>query len=84
MTSPWLAAALAMFIWWFATGVILLVVRWADRQGSVHGRALLGATPLLALGAGGVIASLNSNGWAAFTPDSWAPLRSGAGSRWPF
>lgn len=62
MTSPWLAAALAVFIWWFATGLILLVVRWADRQGSVHGRVLLGATPLLALGAGGVIASLNSSG----------------------
>ncbi|MBM1221771.1 DUF3623 domain-containing protein [Ponticoccus sp. SC2-23] len=67
MTSPWIAAALAVFVWWFATGVILVAVRWADRQAdgrqnAAHGLALFGAVPLLALGAAGVIASLNDPG----------------------
>ncbi|MCK0167651.1 putative photosynthetic complex assembly protein PuhE [Jannaschia sp. S6380] len=38
--SAGIAALLALFVWWFATGAILFVVRQADRAG---GRAPLGA-----------------------------------------
>ena len=31
MSSPWVAALVALFVWWFSTGAILLVVRHADR-----------------------------------------------------
>lgn len=69
MTSPWIAAALAVFVWWFATGIILVAVRWADRQAdgrqsAAHGTALFSAVPLLALGAAGVILSLGDTGLA--------------------
>ncbi|MBZ8119156.1 DUF3623 domain-containing protein [Roseovarius sp. LXJ103] len=51
MTTPWIAALFALFVWWFATGVILLVVRRADRAGGhAHGRSVLFGTPVLALG----------------------------------
>ena len=33
LSSPWTAALLALFIWWFATGAILFVVKRADREG---------------------------------------------------
>jgi len=36
MTAPWIAALIALFTWWFSTGVILLAVRRADRDGG-HG-----------------------------------------------
>jgi putative photosynthetic complex assembly protein 2 len=59
MTSPWIAALLAVFVWWFATGAILLAVRWADRMGgAAHGRIVLFGVPLLALGVAGIITSL--------------------------
>ncbi|MBI1417136.1 MAG: DUF3623 family protein [Limimaricola sp.] len=51
MTSPWLAILYALFVWWFSTGTIMLVVRWADRgDGAAHRRAVLLALPMLALG----------------------------------
>ncbi|MBC7178933.1 MAG: DUF3623 domain-containing protein, partial [Roseovarius sp.] len=51
MTSPWIAALMAVFLWWFATGAILIVVRLCERRGAVaRKRAVLMALPVLALG----------------------------------
>jgi len=48
----------AIFLWWFSTGAILLVVRWADRKGgAAHMAAVLVGLPLLM---GGVIAVMVS------------------------
>jgi putative photosynthetic complex assembly protein 2 len=57
MTSPWVASFLAIFAWWFSTGVILMVVRRADRAGN-HGMMVFMALPMVALGAWAVHASL--------------------------
>ncbi|MCC1492400.1 putative photosynthetic complex assembly protein PuhE [Cognatishimia sp. F0-27] len=47
--DPWIAAFVALFIWWFSTGAILFVVRWADRIG--RGKtATLAAVPMLLAG----------------------------------
>lgn len=53
LTDPWIAALIALFAWWFSTGLILILVRWADARG----RSLsvtLAALPLLALGLAGL------------------------------
>lgn len=53
MTS-WIAAFIALFIWWFSTGTILMAVKYADRAGAVARRnTTLAALPLIALGAYG-------------------------------
>ncbi|MDF1727743.1 MAG: putative photosynthetic complex assembly protein PuhE [Sulfitobacter sp.] len=67
MSSPWTAALIAVFAWWFFTGVILLIVRRADGgdvarepgapNGVAHGRNVFLSVPLLALGAAGLILS---------------------------
>ncbi len=58
MTSPWTAALIAVFAWWFFTGAILWVVRRADGGDAVaHGRNVFLSIPLLALGAAGVVIS---------------------------
>jgi len=57
MTSPWVAPFLAIFAWWFSTGVILMVVRRADRLGT-HGMTVFSALPMVALGIWAVSASL--------------------------
>lgn len=58
MTSPWTAALIAVFAWWFFTGAILLVVRRADGGNTVaHGRNVFLSVPLLALGAAGLVVS---------------------------
>lgn len=59
MTSPWIASLLAIFIWWFSTGMILLAVRKADRSGR-YLQTVLAALPLLVLGAWAVSASLDN------------------------
>ncbi|RVT81982.1 DUF3623 domain-containing protein [Rhodobacteraceae bacterium CCMM004] len=57
--SPWIAALGALFLWWFSTGAILCVVRYADRRGpSAHRLAVLAALPVLAAGLWAVAASL--------------------------
>ncbi|MEO9649732.1 MAG: putative photosynthetic complex assembly protein PuhE [Roseobacter sp.] len=57
-TSPWIAALLAIFSWWFFTGIILLVVRRADRSGgAAHRAATVLGVPFLALGVAGLIIS---------------------------
>ena len=33
MTGPWIAALMALFVWWFSTGAILCLVRCADGRG---------------------------------------------------
>lgn len=51
----------AIFVWWFATGAIMLAVRWADRAGGgAHGMVVVAGVPMLALGVAGVILSLSS------------------------
>jgi putative photosynthetic complex assembly protein 2 len=57
MTSPWIASLIAIFVWWFSTGAILVAVRRADRLGS-HGMTVFMGLPLLALGLWAVQASL--------------------------
>ena len=53
---PWVAAVIALFIWWFSTGTILLAVKYADRAGR---RARVNTTliglPLVVLGVCGAI-----------------------------
>ena len=57
--TPWIAALIALFVWWFATGVILMVVKHADRHGlRARQWAVVGGVPMLALGVVGFSASL--------------------------
>lgn len=58
MTSPWIASLIAIFVWWFSTGAILVAVRRADRL-SKHKMTTFLALPLLALGIWAVSASLD-------------------------
>lgn len=61
LTDIWITAVFALFIWWFSTGVILLVVRRADVLGGpAHAKATLFAVPLLALGV--ALVSISSTG----------------------
>jgi len=62
MASPWIAALVALFVWWFSTGAILCVVKHADKRGP---RARLVATlaglPFLGLGIWGFTHTLGSD-----------------------
>ena len=61
LTSPWIAALLALFIWWFSTGVILLAVRRADRNGAdARLWTVLMTLPFLVLGAAGFMDTLGT------------------------
>ena len=61
MASPWIAAIGAMFLWWFSTGAILMVVKRADRGGqTAHVNATLWGLPFLALGVAATIASMQA------------------------
>jgi len=54
--SAWIAILTALFAWWFATGIILLVVRRADAgKAAAHGRNVFLSVPVLALGAAGFL-----------------------------
>lgn len=56
--SPWIAAGIAVFAWWFFTGLILLVVRRADATDPVaHGNSVFLSVPVLALGVAGLVVS---------------------------
>lgn len=57
--SPWIAVMVALFIWWFSTGAILMVVKRADRAGGdAHLVALLWGLPFLVFGVVGYAVSL--------------------------
>jgi putative photosynthetic complex assembly protein 2 len=49
LTNPWIAALVALFAWWFFTGIILLIVRRADLR-NAHMWATMANLPVLALG----------------------------------
>ncbi len=58
-SSPWTAALIALFIWWFATGAILVVVKRADRAGrDAHAGSVLLGLPVLVAGGLGFTVSL--------------------------
>ena len=60
MTSPWIAGIAALFLWWFSTGVILMVVKRADRMGvAALRRATMLAVPVLLAGLIGFFVSLD-------------------------
>ena len=49
--DPWIAALVALFLWWFATGAILVVVKLADRGGKRVGQICTwAALPLFGIG----------------------------------
>jgi putative photosynthetic complex assembly protein 2 len=57
--SIWSASLLALFVWWFATGAILMAVKYADRQGNGAGlRTTLMGGPMLVLGIWGFWTSM--------------------------
>lgn len=66
MSSAWVAALVALFVWWFSTGAILLVVRHADRAGRRARMMVTGAAlPLLAVGIWGYERSLGGTSTGA-------------------
>ena len=69
--TPWIAALAALFLWWFATGILLWRVHSADRGGrDDHTWSVLLSLPLLGAGALGVHATLHdpsaAGAWFAF------------------
>lgn len=58
--DPWIAALVALFLWWFATGAILVVVKLADRRGRRAGQiATLAALPMFVGGLLGLWATMS-------------------------
>jgi putative photosynthetic complex assembly protein 2 len=69
--SPWIAALAALFLWWFSTGAILVVVRLMERRGEAARRAVvLAALPVMGLGIWGYETTLGAGsvgaGYGAF------------------
>ncbi|SFO94873.1 putative photosynthetic complex assembly protein PuhE [Tranquillimonas alkanivorans] len=63
MDNPWIAALVALFVWWFATGAILWAVKRADRGGpDAHLYTLLLSLPLLFFGVVALTATLDGSG----------------------
>ena len=59
--SPWIAALVALFLWWFSTGAILVAVRRADREGAkARLWAVLWNLPILILGGFGFLDTLGN------------------------
>ena len=57
--TPWIATLIALFVWWFATGAILLVVKHADRYGLRARRlATFAGLPMMLFGIWGYEISL--------------------------
>ncbi len=71
MTSPWIAALAALFLWWFSTGLLLWRVRAADNAGPrAHLMSVVLFAPLLVAGIAGFAASMHmasvNGAYAAF------------------
>lgn len=61
LSSPWIAALVALFVWWFSTGAILFAVRRADHGGpQARLWACLMTLPFLALGVAGFVDTLGA------------------------
>ncbi len=61
LASPWIAALVALFLWWSATGAILVAVRRADREGAkARLWAVLWNLPFLLLGGFGFLDTLGN------------------------
>lgn len=61
MTSPWIAALAALFLWWFSTGLLLWRVRAADNAGTgAHRRSVILFLPMLLAGIAGFAASMTT------------------------
>ena len=61
LSSPWIAALVALFFWWFATGAILVAVRRADREDAkARLWAVLWNLPFLLLGGFGFLDTLGN------------------------
>jgi putative photosynthetic complex assembly protein 2 len=66
MASPWIAALVALTVWWASTGAILAAVSRADRSGSsAHVVLVFAALPLLAAGWLGLVHTKDDTGIAA-------------------
>ncbi|MEM8692195.1 MAG: putative photosynthetic complex assembly protein PuhE [Pseudomonadota bacterium] len=53
--TPWIAVLIAMFVWWFSTGAILMAVKMADQAGArARKTATLVGLPLLICGTFGI------------------------------
>lgn len=60
MSNPWLAVSLVLFLWWFLTGAILYMVKWADYKGQKFHKFLsLMLFPFLLFGVYGFFHTLN-------------------------
>ncbi|MFK7877459.1 MAG: putative photosynthetic complex assembly protein PuhE [Paracoccaceae bacterium] len=58
--SPWIAAFIALFVWWFSTGAILMAVKYADFKGpDMRRRATLIGFALVPVGAYGMYLSVS-------------------------
>lgn len=65
MSSPWIAALFALFVWWFATGAILWIVRKADNNGEIgHRWSVVLGLPFLGAGIWALLVSLPEPGLA--------------------
>lgn len=63
LSSPWIAALSALFLWWFSTGAILWVVKRADEDGpDGHVWASLLSMPVMFAGVVGLMMSLDQTG----------------------
>ncbi|PWR04113.1 hypothetical protein DKT77_03485 [Meridianimarinicoccus roseus] len=51
LANPWIAALVALFVWWFSTGAILAAVKWSDRH-SARARLICALAGLPVLGVG--------------------------------
>ena len=59
MTNSWIAGLIAVFVWWFSTGILLWRVRFADNAGGdAHFRSVMFGLPLLFAGVAGLHLSL--------------------------
>jgi putative photosynthetic complex assembly protein 2 len=60
LTSPWVVALSAIFVWWFSTGILLWRVRHADNRGpEAHLTSVILGLPMLFAGAWGYVHTLH-------------------------